>query len=132
MDPHGRLSSHTKLSSSKVARSKKPVFLLAISQCGKHTHNTLFPFSHRDRHQCPSVDHTHLPPICYHDELLSRLKKTHSDPEPNTTSKSSSWKAKGQPSYQSLSRLQRKNQGQLLCFGCTINVVFNFQLLCDV
>ncbi|KAJ6964930.1 LOW QUALITY PROTEIN: hypothetical protein NC652_002989 [Populus alba x Populus x berolinensis] len=83
MDPHGRLSSHTKLSSSKVARSKKPVFLLAISQCGKHTHNTLFPFSHRDRHQCPSVDHTHLPPICYHDELLSRLKKTHSDPGNN-------------------------------------------------
>ncbi|KAJ6966502.1 LOW QUALITY PROTEIN: hypothetical protein NC652_004146 [Populus alba x Populus x berolinensis] len=80
----------------------------------------------------PSVDHTYLPPICCHDEHLSRLKKTHSDPEPNATSKLSSWKAEGQASYQSLSRLQRKNQGQLLYFGCTINVVFNFQLLCDV
>ncbi|KAJ6941161.1 hypothetical protein NC651_007064 [Populus alba x Populus x berolinensis] len=80
-----------------------------------------YPFSHTYHHQCvyQSVDHAHLPPICCYDELLSRLKKTHCDPEPNTTSKSSSWKAEGQASYQSLSRLQRKNQGQLLCVCCT-------------
>ncbi|KAJ6862777.1 hypothetical protein NC652_039597 [Populus alba x Populus x berolinensis] len=57
----------------------------------------------------PSVDQAHLPPICCHDELISRLKKTCTDPEPTASSK-----------YYLPGKLKQKHLTKLI-LGCTRN-----------
>ncbi|KAJ6957779.1 hypothetical protein NC653_039675 [Populus alba x Populus x berolinensis] len=109
------LSSLTELSSSKAARSQKSVLLLLIS-----SQKSLF-HSEGNTPTIPILSHISSPvrvSECRSCPSATDLLR-HCDPEPNTTSKSSSWKAEGQASYQSLSRLQRKNEGQLLCVCCT-------------
>ncbi|KAJ7010678.1 hypothetical protein NC653_001210 [Populus alba x Populus x berolinensis] len=64
----------------------------------------------------PTVNQAHLPPICCREELISRLKKTCTDPEPTRSSK-----------YYLPGKLKQKHLTKLI-LGCTRN----YQVSCSV
>ncbi|KAJ7012658.1 hypothetical protein NC653_002646 [Populus alba x Populus x berolinensis] len=68
----------------------------------------------------PTIDQAHLPPICCHDELISRLKKTCTDPEPTRSSK-----------YYLPGKLKQKHLTKLI-LGCTRNYQVKVQLKFEV
>ncbi|KAJ6893819.1 LOW QUALITY PROTEIN: hypothetical protein NC652_027788 [Populus alba x Populus x berolinensis] len=67
------------------------------------------PFSNKDTEFVPTVNQAHLPPICCREELISRLKKTCTDPEPTRSSK-----------YYLPGKLKQKHLTKLI-LGCTRN-----------